>query len=542
MKRYWLLLLLFLFPAFLKAQDSLVSYWVEFDNKANSPYSKFNPSEYLSQKAINRRNIQDIPFNEKDFPVNPGYKHKIDRITAGVVVVSKWLNGVVARISNSSMKEAVDTLAFTDTLFRVKGQTLKNHFSSTVQKAKDDLTYGSGLHQLSMLGGQFLHQMGYKGQGVGIAVLDAGFKGVKDLRAFKSLRETGQLRFQENLVDPFKPVTSSGIHGTSVLSVMGGILHDTFSGVAPAANFHLFKSENTESEFLVEEIAWVSAAETADSAGAKIINSSLGYQDFEDSTTNHSYKDLDGESTLITRGAGVAADKGMLVVSSAGNEGRSDWQYITAPADGKEVLTVGAVDSVGSRVAFSSLGPTADGRVKPDVMAMGAETRLINANNGSVAKSFGTSFSAPLISGMAACLWQAFPKATNNAVREAIVESSDQADNPDSLRGYGIPDFYQAYVDLQAENKGTRKGSHLVRVYPNPFEKELTVAFYSPKPQPMKLQVKSLLGKAVYKREVSLKKGLNKIEVINFQPGQQKVYILNLALEQTRISQKLVHY
>lgn len=542
MKRCWLLLLLFLCPVFLTAQDSLVSYWVGFTDKANSPYSKFNPSAYLSEKAIKRRNVQDIPFNKKDFPVNPRYKHKIDRITAGLVVVSKWLNGVVARISQASMIKAVDTLAFTDTLFRVKGQALKNHFSGKVQKADDDLTYGSGLHQLSMLSGQFLHQMGYKGQGVDIAVLDAGFKGVKDLSAFKYLRKNGKLRYQQNLVNPNKPVTNSGTHGTNVLSVMGAVLNDTFAGVAPCANYHLFKSENTSSEFLVEEIAWVAAAEAADSAGAKIINSSLGYQDFEDSTTTHSYKDLDGESTLITRGAAVAADKGMLVVSSAGNEGRSDWRYITAPADGKEVLAVGAVDSVGSRVAFSSVGPTADGRIKPDVMAMGAETRLINVNTGSVAKSFGTSFSAPLISGMAACLWQAFPNATNDAIREAIIQSGGQADNPDSLRGYGIPDFYQAYVDLQAENDNKRKGSHLVRVYPNPFEQELTVAVYSPKSQPMTLQIKSPVGKAVYKRQFFLNEGLNQIEVINFQPGEKTVYILSLALEQTRISKKLLHY
>lgn len=542
MKLYWFLLFLVITPVFTTAQDSSVSYWVKFSDKANSPFSKFNPSKYLSQKAIKRRNVQDIPFNKQDFPVNPDYKHKVDRITAGVVLESKWLNGVVARISKNSMIRGVDTLAFTDTLFRVKGQTLKNQHLGTDLDVDDNLTYGAGLHQVEMLNGQFLHQMGYKGQEVDLAVLDAGFKGVKSLRAFNHLRQNSQLGLQQNLVNPRRSVTSSGTHGTSVLSVMGSVLNDTFTGVAPAANFHLFKSENTKSEFLVEEIAWVAAAEKADSVGAKIINSSLGYQDFEDSTTNHLYKDLDGESTLITRGAAVAAEKGMLVVSSAGNEGRSAWQYITAPADGKEVLTVGAVDSARARVAFSSVGPTADGRVKPDVMAMGAKTKLINANTGSVAQSFGTSFSAPLISGMAACLWQAFPNASNDAIREAIIQSGGQSDNPDSLKGYGIPDFYQAYVDLQADNTSGRKGSQLVRVYPNPFEKDLTVAFYSSRPQPMTIRIKSPMGKGVYKREVSLHEGLNRIKVLKFQPGQKSVYILNLELEQTRISKKLVHY
>ena len=542
MKRYGWLLMLLVLPVLVSAQDSVVAYWVKFADKANSPFSKFHPGAYLSQKAIERRDVQNIPFDKKDFPVNPRYKHAVNRVTEGIVLDSKWLNGVVARITDSSMIRDLDSLRFVDTAYRVKGKGLTAGRANLKQLPKDRFQYGAGLHQLAMLNGQFLHQLGYQGQGVGVAVLDAGFSGVDKLGAFEALRANNRLGYQRNFVDPDKAVTLSGTHGTGVLSIMAARLADSFVGVAPKATYHLLKSENTSSEFLIEELAWVAAAEAADSAGAKIINSSLGYQNFDDTTTNHPYQALDGDGTLITKGAGVAADKGMLVVSSAGNEGGSNWEFITAPADGESVLTVGAVDSAGNRVGFSSVGPTADGRIKPDVMAMGAKTILINARTGAPAQSYGTSFSAPLISGMAACLWQAFPKATNEEIRAAIVESGRQATNPDTLKGYGIPDFYQAYVSLQEKTQSSRQGSHLVRIYPNPFEKSVTVAFYTPKPQTMTIRIKSPLGQKVYEQKVSLRRGLNRIPVQDFTVKQRSVYILSLALEQTRISRKLIHY
>lgn len=542
MTRFLLLLTLIAWPVLLPAQDSVVAYWVKFSDKANSPFSRFNPGAYLSEQAIKRRDVQDLPFNKKDFPVNPRYKRTIEQSTDGVVLTSKWLNGVVARITDTNMVRALDTLTFVDTAYRVKGRGLEPTQYRGRKKAIERLNYGAGLHQLEMLNGQFLHQMGYRGEDMTIAVLDAGFTGVDKLEAFQKLRAENRLGLQRNFVEPANPVTKSGTHGTSVLSIMGANLKDDFVGAAPGATYQLFKSENGKSEFLIEEIAWVAAAEAADSAGAKIINSSLGYRDFEDSTTNHAYKALNGSTTPITRGAGVAAEKGMLVVSSAGNEGNGKWKFITAPADGEKVLTVGAVDSAGKRVGFSSVGPTADGRIKPDVMAMGAKTILINANSGKPAEGYGTSFSAPIISGMAACLWQAFPKASNDAIRRSIIQSGRQAKEADTLKGYGIPDFYQAYVSLQAANQSKRQESHLVRIYPNPFEDQVTVAFYSPKPQRMTIRIKTPVGQQVYQRKVQLHKGLNRIVVRDFVAKQRSVYILSLASDKTRVSRKLIHH
>ena len=536
-----LLLGMLLMPVLTLSQDSAVSYWFRFADKANSTYSIYNPSAYLSEKAIQHRNTLDLGFDKRDLPVTPSYKQELANHTLEVIITSKWLNGAVARVSDTGMLRDARSLSFIDTAYRVKGKSLT---TTTLEglAAGSSLQYGAGRHQIAMLNGQFLHQLGYQGEGIGIGVLDAGFRKADDLRAFQHLRSQGKLQMKRNYVNPGKTVTAGSNHGTTVLSVMGARSQNTFTGVAPEANYHLLKSENPESEFLVEEIAWVAAAEAADSAGARIINSSLGYTTFDDSTTSHTYQSLDGETTPVTRGAAIAADKGMLVVSSAGNKGNNAWQYISAPADGQEVLTVGAVDSSRKRVSFSSVGPSPDGRIKPDVMALGAKTTVISPRTGEPAISYGTSFSAPLISGLAACLWQAFPEASNKAIRRAIVQSSSQAQAPDTLNGYGIPDFYEAYVQLQEQVGSARKGSHLVRLYPNPFHSQLSIAFYSHEEAQLTISIRPPVGREVYRKQVELERGLNRIQLQDFGSVSSGVYILNLTNDQTQISRKLLRH
>jgi subtilisin family serine protease len=530
-----------LMPMLALSQDSAVSYWFRFADKANSTYSIYRPSAYLSDKAIQHRNTLDIGFDKRDLPVTPSYKQGLADQTQEVVITSKWLNGAVARVSDSGMLRSARSLPFVDTAYRVKGKSLTTA-ALRQSAANSSLQYGAGRHQIAMLNGQFLHQLGYQGEGIGIGVLDAGFRKADDLTAFQYLRSSGKLQMKRNYVNPGEPVTAGSNHGTTVLSVMGALSQDTFTGVAPEANYHLLKSENPESEFLVEEIAWVAAAEAADSAGARIINSSLGYTTFEDSTTSHTYQALDGKTTLVSRGAAIAADKGMLVVSSAGNKGNSAWQYISTPADGQEVLTVGAVDSAQERVSFSSAGPSADGRIKPDIMALGAKTTVISPSTGEPAISYGTSFSAPLISGLAACLWQAFPEASNKAIRRAIVQSGSQAQTPDTLHGYGVPDFYEAYVQLQNQADNQRKGSHLVRLYPNPFHSQLSVAFYSLRKARLNISIRPPAGDIVYQKQVELKKGLNRIKLRNLSSLKSGVYVLNLTNDQTQIARKLLRH
>lgn len=539
----WAVFLVML-PATLIAQDSAVSYWFQFADKANTPYSIYNPSAFLSAQAIERRNTQDIPFDQRDLPVSPAYKRQLSNVVERLMVTSKWLNGAVATIVDTPMLNKAKGLAFIDTAYRVKGTTFPTAVIGVSSKdlSKPSYAYGAGLHQIEMLNGQFLHQLGYRGRAMTIAVLDAGFRGFQELRAFQHLRTEKRIPLKQNFVNPGASVSQSGTHGTSVLSVMAGRLSDTFTGVAPEASYYLMKSENPRSEFLVEEIAWVSAAEAADSAGAQIINSSLGYSRFEDSLTDHTYRDMDGNTTLITKGADIAADKGMLVISSAGNKGRNNWQYITAPADGDQVLAVGAVDSARKRVPFSSKGPSADGRIKPEVMAMGAETVLISPGNGRVAQSFGTSFSAPLISGLAACLWEAFPEATNTAVREAIIQSGSQTNTPDTLKGYGIPDFYEAYIQLRADQSERNPKSHLVRLYPNPFQTAVTVAFYAPKASRLHIRVRSPMGRTIRQESAMLEEGLNRIPLKGMNGIKSGVYILTLETDQTQVSRKLLHH
>lgn len=536
-------IVLLIAPFFASGQDSAIACWFQFSDKANSPYSKLNPEAYLSEEAIKRREKQDIPIDSLDLPVNPGYKQKLEKQTDGVTLVSKWLNGVVAKISDTLMLQNARSLPFVDTAYRVSGNGLTPaRRNGRKPKSNNSPEYGRAFHQVEMLNGQFLHQLGYQGEGSDIAVLDAGFNKLNQLKAFEHLKSGNQIGYQENFVNPNKPVTNEGSHGTAVLSAMAARLPDVYTGVAPKADYHLFKSENTNSEYLVEEIAWVAAAEAADSAGALVINSSLGYTRFDDSTTDHTYDHLDGATTFVTTGAEIAFDKGMLVVNSAGNKGRSEWQYISAPADGKTVLTVGAVDSSGKRVAFSSIGPTADGRIKPDIMAMGAKTVVIGLKEGRPAVTYGTSFSAPLISGLTACLWQAFPNVSNAEIRNAIVKSGNQAENPDTVNGNGIPDFYEAYVYLQNQKPGYQKESHLVRLYPNPFMDHLKIGFYSPEESEMNLSIKSTVGRTVFSKQISLNDGFNRIQIRDIPAVKSGVYILNLTNDRIQISRKLLHH
>jgi subtilisin family serine protease len=204
---------------------------------------------------------------------------------------------------------------------------------------------------------------------------------------------------------------------------------------------------------MAEEDYWAAAVEFADSAGVDIINSSLGYHRFDDATQNYRYCDLDGNTAMISRTASMLARKGIILVNSAGNDGLGTWKKINVPADARDIITVGAVSANGDNAAFSAIGPTTDGRVKPDVMAMGSPTSVITGR-GSISKDIGTSFSAPLVAGMIACLWQAFPDKTALQIIEMVRKGGNRADCPDNILGYGIPDFWNIY------HQETRKEEH----------------------------------------------------------------------------------
>ncbi len=394
------------------AQTAPNKYWIQFTDKAGSPFSLSQPQDFLSPRALERRMHQQIPLIENDLPVNP---HYIDSVLSYGVKLhsrSKWFNAITIETMEPAVLGAIQSLPFvanTQKVLRYQSTRAGEPEEPAPSSLKVELDtqnfydYGIAFPQIEMLNGHILHNSGFRGAGIHIAVIDAGFLNTDTIPMFDSLRSQGQILGTWDFVDKEESVYEDFSHGMKVLSVMAANAPGEIIGTAPEAHYWLLRSEDAVTEYLVEEDNWIAAAEFADSVGADILNTSLGYNLFQDSSTDHSYADMDGNTTRITIASDIAAAKGMLVVNSAGNTGMSSWNYIVAPADGDSVLAVGAVDEWGEYAAFSGKGPSYDGRVKPNVCAMGAST-VIAANDGSIAIGSGTSFSSPIIAGAARSL------------------------------------------------------------------------------------------------------------------------------------------
>lgn len=466
MKTFLTLLSVLLVSIISVAQVAPNKYWVRFTDKNNSPFSTENPAAFLSQKAIDRRLVQGIPILENDLPVNPSYITAIANTGATILNRSKWFNSVTVLTSDPSVIAAINALPYVLSVDNAgNGQQDKksvkpffeNESISDISKENmvkgitsgQGYDYGQAFNQINMLNGIALHDLGFDGSGMTIAILDAGFLNANTIAAFDSLWINNQILGYKDFVSPLSPnIFGSHSHGTSVLSTMGANLPTQMVGTAPKADYWLLRSEDGPTEYLIEELNWASAAEFADSVGADVINSSLGYTTFDDPTQNHTYADMDGNTTPITIAADLAVSKGMIVVNSAGNDGGNSWHYVGAPADGNDVFTIGAVTSSGNYASFSSTGPTYDGRIKPNVVAQGQSSTIISAYSGNVSSGSGTSFSSPITAGMVTCLWQAYPNKSNSEIMGAIQQSATQANAPDSLLGFGIPDYFLAYTNL----------------------------------------------------------------------------------------------
>jgi hypothetical protein len=456
-------------------------YWVAFTDKNSSEYSLSNPEKYLSERAIQRRVNQNILIDSLDLPVNSNYIDSVISIGAELIHASKWLNGITVKTETDGFQNKVSQLFFVKEvqLTKTAGSTKSafNKFDeiSVADKEPIDTSfYGESVYQTGIMNGQFLHNQGYNGQGIQIAILDGGFSNANKFRAFDSLWINNQILGIKDFVNSDDDFYNTHYHGMSVLSCIGGNVPDSLIGTARKASFWLLRSEDVSSEYLIEEDNWVVAAEFADSVGVDIINSSLGYYEFDDPSMNHTYADMDGKTTRVTKGANIAATRGILVFASAGNEGNKVWKYIIAPSDGDNVVGVGAVDKNGSAASFTSYGPAADGDIKPNVAGVGRNTYL-QRSNGELGFSSGTSFSSPVMAGMAACLWQSSPHATAAEVKWAMELSATLYDNPDSLLGYGIPDFQRAWdylVNLNVPGESIDKEWF---VYPNPVTDFLVI-------------------------------------------------------------------
>lgn len=476
MKKAMLLAVLLCMGTFCFAQEDA---WVYFKDKPNSSFYLSNPTEMLSQKALDRRTKQGITPDDKDVPVHIPY---IDAVTAaeGITVMakSKWLNALHIR----GTQEAVNSLLnfdfvarvdFADRSLNASGRINRQEQAGIVNKELEtaaDFNYGASANQIQMLNGHLLHQQNYTGTGITIAVLDAGFPGVNTTQPFQRLRDNNLIQGGYDFVTRSDDFYGGGSHGTLVLSTMAGYVEGQLAGTAPDAFYYLFRTEDADSENPVEESYWVEAAEMADSLGVDVINTSLGYFGYNDSRYSYTYDDMNGQTAFITRGANIAVSRGIFCVVSAGNSGNTSNPHMGAPADGFTILTVGAVDANENYAPFSSTGPSFDGRVKPDVMARGAQATIATVG-GTIGAAGGTSFSSPITAGLVACLWQALPDKTNDELRKLIKESADRYASPTAQYGYGIPDFNLA---LQ-KGMGGDDGKFIV--YPNPSQSTVNIIF-----------------------------------------------------------------
>ena len=414
----------------------------------HTPFSVNRPEQFLSARSIERRKRQGLPVDVTDLPIAPAYLDSVSRTGIEIVGQSKWNNTLLVKIHKEKELNKLNSLSFITKKLKVfsSPDSITERKRSSFGKELNSwesvpIHYGAAAEQLKSLGGQRIHERGFYGNGMMIAVFDGGFMNVDRIPALHGVKLAGLKDF---VVPKSNNIFEEMEHGTMVLSTMAANAPNLYVGVAPEAQYVLVRCEDERTESLAEEDYWASAAEYADSLGVDVINSSLGYHDFDDVKTNHLYWEQDGETALISHTASMCADKGIICVNSAGNDGMGVWKKINFPADAKNILTVGSINEQGKNAAFSAVGPTADGRIKPDVMAYGSPTSVITGR-GAIINDNGTSFSSPLIAGMTACLWQALPHKTAKQIIKLVKMAGNNQQHPDNIYGYGVPDFWKAY-------------------------------------------------------------------------------------------------
>jgi serine protease AprX len=458
-----ILLLTTLAFIFLESPAQYTRYIVRLKDKADNPFSISNPSQYLSQRAIDRRQRYNILIDSLDLPVTPRYVDSI-RLSGAVTIlnVSRWLNQVAIETTDDAALTKINALPFVISSAPIASRPSATaiikfpqpglqeaHYNSDQQRLTEYYDYGASSAQVKIHNTDFLHNHGFRGENMHLAMLDAGFYHYLTLPTFDSIRSNNQILGTWDFIEMEENVDDDHSHGMQCLSTIAANMPGIFVGSAPKTSFYLFKTEEINSEYPIEEQNWVAGAEKADSLGVDVISSSLGYDHFDDAVFDYPYSAMDGNTTISARGADVAAKKGILVLNSAGNDGSGPIHYINTPADADSILTVGAVDTLGNVAGFSSYGPTSDGQIKPNVAAVGLNAVVARSTTGLPLYSSGTSFSCPIMAGVATCLWQAYPEVNNMTIIEALQASGTRANNPDDRVGYGIPDAKFAFVYLQ---------------------------------------------------------------------------------------------
>ncbi len=429
--------------------------WVIFTPKNVEDASLNNASSFLTEKALARKERFNIPIDSRDFPLDQNQVNLIkNEIGINYITQSKWFNAIYVSGTEANIN-ALKNFDFVARIFFMNRALNTNNSSKRLNPlieantnkflSENTFFYGNTSTQINQINLPPLHSSGFTGKGITIAVLDSGFENVDIISGFDRVRNNGQILGGYDFPNRTNAILDykNSDHGTSVLSCMAGFIEGEFVGTAPDANYYLFRTEIVERESPEEEAFWIASAERADSLGVDILNTSLGYTTFDEPKYNYTPADMNGETSFISQATNIALEKGMLPVTSAGNTGNTSWRITSAPADSPASLSVGAVTESGNKASFSAFGPTDDGRIKPDVVALGQGSSVLN-DQGNITNSSGTSFSGPIVAGGVACLWQALPNKKPEEIIDLIRDSASIASNPNQNIGYGIVNFAEA--------------------------------------------------------------------------------------------------
>ena len=502
--------------------DSLVAqqatcFRIALTDKNQNAFSIDRPYEFLSERAVQKRLRLGIPVTEQDLPITTAYKQQILNVNSSIRILteSKWQNTIVVYCPDTNLLNDIMDLPFTVSIVPVANYDLSSRQggyeevdmqfvsgSVAVDETNLPYDYGNSFSQVSLFNGHLMHQEGFRGDSMLIVVLDAGWAGMNVHPAFSQLFDNGQIIGTRDLSPFSNNVFTRHSHGTKVTALMACSVEMQLIGTAPHANYYLIRTEEPDSEQPIELDFWAQGAEIADSLGADVLTSSLGYSRFDDFPQgNLTYGQCDGVSNVASLNASIASHKGIVTCVSAGNDGSTDWHYLSVPSDAVDALCVGAVDIDTLVAPFSSRGPSADNRVKPDVVAVGWGTYTVD-DNGGFAYGNGTSFSCPLLAGMAACLWQSLPQTSALDIIRIIRKSGHQYSGPDDEMGYGVPDFYQAYLNNKdVENIKINGKSFSLSLFPNPCSDYVYISNENSDIQHIKMY--DLSGKCLYDSAVS---------------------------------------
>ncbi len=541
MKKLSLLFIIFITTiSFAQTEDALV--FLEAKDPAVVSAALANPITILSQAALDRKNAHGVVIDDRDVPLNEVQKAAIDAATGITVLAkSKWLNAVYVRGTETNINNLLNLSFVTDVEFAdnsLNRPTAGKQFTNDKFEVENQFpsrpvyNYGSATNQTEMINVDYLHENDYIGQDIIVAYMDNGYPGVLSNPAYADLRNEGRLLGWYDFVDRVESTNGTGSHGAGTFSDAAGFLNGQFVGTAPGASYYLYITEDNNSETPAEEAYWVEALERADSLGVYVTNTSLGYQAFDNPNYDHDYPDLDGLTTIAARGSNIGFEKGMINVTSAGNQG-NDFGKVATPADAPGSFTVGAVDASENYVSFSSRGPNFAGVIKPDVMAKGRDAAIVS-QSGNVTTASGTSFSSPITAGAVASLWSAVPSLKNDVVMQAIRESADRYNNPTDQYGYGIPNFGDALNALLLSVNEQILQENNFALYPNPVTTQINISF--PKSAVnAEFALYNVLGERLLQTKVTTMK--NTIDVSGLPSG---MYIASITSNNKTTSYKII--